>query len=85
MIIASAVKLPDGQVFIGKRYADAYRLAQDLLKSGKPLCGGEGFLTSGLIFLNRKEAYTYAKKTEQFNHHDTGCHGKDLFSEDLRP
>jgi hypothetical protein len=84
MIIASAVKLPDGQVFIGKRHADAYRLAQDLLKSGKPFCGEDGFLTSNLVFLDRKEAYTYAKKTGQFNRRDTGYHGKDLFLEDLR-
>jgi hypothetical protein len=83
MIIASAVKLPDGQIFTGKRHGNAYKLAQDLLKSGKPLCGEDGFLTSGLIFLDRKEAYKYAKKTRQFNRHDTGYHGKELFSEDL--
>jgi hypothetical protein len=83
MIIASAVKLPDGQIFTGKRHADAYKLAQDLLKSGKSLCGEDGFLTSNLVFLDRKAAYKYAKKTGQFNRCDTGYQGKDLFSEDL--
>jgi hypothetical protein len=83
MIIASAVKLPDGQIFTGKRHVDAYKLAQDLLKSGKPLCGEDGFLTSSLMFLDRKAAYKYAKKTGQFKRLDTGGHLKALFSEDL--
>jgi hypothetical protein len=62
VIIASAVKLPDGQIFTGKRHGDAYKLARDLLKSGRPLCGEDGFLTSGLIFLDRKEVYKYARE-----------------------
>jgi hypothetical protein len=85
VIIASAIKLPDGQIFVGKRHSDAYLSAQRILKSARALCGEDGFLTSKLEFLNRKEAYKYAKKTGQFNRKDTGSHynEKELYSEDL--
>jgi hypothetical protein len=85
VITASAVKMPDGQIFVGRRHKDAYLAAQTILKSDKPLSGEEGFITSALDFINRREAYRYARKNGQFRRRDTGNHyaGKELFSEDL--
>jgi hypothetical protein len=83
VIAASAIRLPDGRIFAGKRHTDAYLAAQTILTSTGPLCGEDGFITSALEFLNRGEAYKYAKKSEQFRRGDTGFHKKELYSEDL--
>ncbi len=85
MIIASAIKLNDGQIFVGKTHnAAIYNASVTLCLHGMPEME-QGFLTSKLEFLSRKEAYIYAKKTKQFKRRDTGNHynGKELFSEDL--
>jgi hypothetical protein len=86
MIIASAIKLADGQIFLGKRHGDAIFAAHKILGLDHVSFVEDGFLTSGFQFLDRKEAYKYAKKTGQFKRMDTGNHvyrGKELFSEDL--
>jgi hypothetical protein len=59
-------------------------MAMNILQYG-PVRGEEGFITTSLEFLNRKEAYKYAKKTGQLRRRDTGNHyaGKELYSEDL--
>jgi hypothetical protein len=76
--------MADGRVFVGKRHKDAYLAALSILQSGR-VGGEEGFITTSLEFLNRAEAYKYAKKTKQFRRRDTGNHyaGKELYSEDL--
>ena len=86
MIVASAIRLEDGQIFVGKRHSDALHVAGEILG----ICGvsvfEDGFITSNLEFLNRKEAYRLAKNNGQLNRKDTGDHrykGKQLFSEDL--
>jgi hypothetical protein len=86
MIIASAIKLPDGQIFVGKRHGDAGCAAYKILGIEKVSYSDTGFLTSNLEYLDRKAAYKYAKKTGQFKRKDTGNHGyngKELYSEDL--
>jgi hypothetical protein len=93
MIIASAVRLPDGQVFVGKRHGDAGRQAIDILGLGRVSYSDDGFITSGLRFLNRKEALVYAKEHGQFKRYELcnkdengnfyGYDGDELFSEDL--
>jgi hypothetical protein len=84
MIIASAIKTEAG-VFVGIRHSEAI---QQALKMRKFLPGEhftEGFITSALDFIDRREAYRYAKKNGQFRRRDTGNHyaGKELYSEDL--
>jgi hypothetical protein len=94
MIIASAVRLPDGQVFVGRRHGDAGRQAVELLGLDRVSYSDDGFITSGLRFLNREEALVYAKEHGQFRRYElwhnkdengnfNGYDGDELFSEDL--
>jgi hypothetical protein len=84
MIVASAIKLKDGQVFTGKRHSDAIESALSVFKDADihALLEGhtQGFLTSGLRFLDRFDALSYAKEKNQLLIKDrTG----GLTSEDL--
>jgi hypothetical protein len=90
VIIASAIKIGAG-VFIGLRHSDAI---QQAMKMGKFLRGEklqDGFITSSLKFLNRKEALVYAKEQGQFKRGQLGTlsgarsyyDGPELYSEDL--
>lgn len=82
-ITASAVKLKNGMVFVGKRHGDAMRHARNILDSDiKNLIIDDGFITSDLRFLNRFEAYKLAKENGQFRR-DYVCGLEELFSEDL--
>lgn len=97
MIIASAVKLKDGRVYIGKRHGDCYGQIKSLGMS-KELCkeSTQGFITDTLKFLNREEAYYHAYSEGQCEMQEpfeaNFCEGLErdienwkacLFSEDL--
>jgi hypothetical protein len=93
MIIASAVMTEKG-FFVGKRHGDAMLKAIDILGE-LPDIVDDGFITSDLKFLNRFEAFLYAKESNQFKRYElwykshpdrdlyTGYDGEQLFSEDL--
>lgn len=91
MIIASAIKLTDNRIFVGKRHTDATLNALEILglqsdfKFISPIFIEDGFITSELKFLNRKEALIYAKEHNQFRRDTSngGYDGEDLYSEDL--
>jgi hypothetical protein len=74
MIVASAIKLLDGRVFVGKRHGDCFKnLMAISIASGME--EGEsrklhfnctqGFVTDQLIFLNREEACFEAGRCNQ--------------------
>ena len=75
MIIASAIKLTDGRVFVGKRHGDCFKNLMDIYIStgmeheeARKLhfnCT-QGFITDSLVFLDRKQAYFEACKCDQF-------------------
>jgi hypothetical protein len=91
MIIASAIKLKDGQIFVGKRHADAIYAAHKILGFEHVSFTEDGFLTSDLRFLTRERAMKYAEAVGQFKREElqalAGCkngyNGPELFSEDL--
>jgi hypothetical protein len=92
MIIASAIKLKDGQIFLGKRHGDAIFAAHKILEVEHISFVDDGFLTSDLQFLSRKEALLYAKAHGQFKREEMqkkigrriySYNGDELFSEDL--
>jgi hypothetical protein len=71
MIIAAAIRLSNGSVFVGKRHSDCFRNAVSVLNVASPDFfpgnGGEqGFITDRLVFLDREEAYYEA-------HHNNQC------------
>jgi len=91
MIIASAIKLTDGRVFVGKRHCDCFKnlmsisisTGMDEEESRKLHINCEqGFITDSLLFLNREQAFYEAEKTGQFDKKGApiGC---CLMSEDL--
>ena len=61
MIIASAIKLTDGRVFVGKRHGDCFNNMHSILNPDHALTGGErptcGFINDRLQFLDRIEGY----------------------------
>jgi len=72
MIIASAIKLKRGDVFIGKRHGNCFKNYRDIMMSSennwnedtlKKECKEceQGFITSDLKFLTREEALDHAK------------------------
>lgn len=83
MIIASAIKLTDGRVFVGKRHGDCYSNYKLITKSDKPdgrtLNAFQGFINDRLEFLLRDEAYHEALACGQIE--DSGI--ELLYSEDL--
>ena len=66
-------------------------MAMDILGLEKVFYDDEGFIASDLKFLNRKEAFVYAKEHGQFKREElarlAGCTNpailEELFSEDL--
>ena len=68
MIIASAVKLSNGKVYIGKRHGDCYLQIKNFGLE-KALCTDsiQGFITDDLEFLNREQGYYHAYKNKQCN------------------
>lgn len=61
MIVASAIKLVSGRIFVGKRHGDCFENMHKILKVDKPLINEHrpicGFINDRLQFLNREEAY----------------------------
>jgi hypothetical protein len=93
-IIASAIQLTNGQVFIGKRHSDAQKSAITIMgKSNylKEKIIKDGFITDRLRFVGREEAYIIAKSNGQFKRYEiqkicgveNGYDGEELYSEDL--
>lgn len=94
MIIASAIRLINGETYIGKRHGDCFRNFRDIHKLAnskasdddlKRMCSGceQGFITSSLLFLKRMEAYDYARKTNQCGELFSDIDNIELLSEDL--
>jgi hypothetical protein len=93
-IIASAVQLTNGQIFVGKRHSDAQKNAMEILGKEEYLkekVVKDGFVTTLLRFVDRKEAYLIAKSNGQFKRNEiqkhcgieNGYDDKELYSEDL--
>jgi hypothetical protein len=88
-IIASAVKLGNGHIYVGKRHTDAQKNAVSILGEDNFLKArviDDGFITSELRFIKRKEAFILAKNNGQFKRYElqkSGYDGDELFSEDL--
>jgi hypothetical protein len=93
-IIASAIQLTNGQIFVGKRHSDAQKNAKEILGEDKYLKEKiikDGFLTTLLRFVGREEAYIIAKNNGQFKRYEiqkacgveNGYDGEELYSEDL--
>jgi hypothetical protein len=61
MIIASAIKTPDGSVFVGKRHGDCYKNMKQILGMSEPdersTRATQGFINDKLEFLTRVQAY----------------------------
>lgn len=69
MIIASAIKLPDGRVFVGERHGDCFQNMKTILRLDKPdktaIKSQQGFINDKLEFLTREEAYEEALVNKQ--------------------
>lgn len=94
MLIASAIKLTSGEIYVGKRHGDCFRNFRDIHRLAnskasdddlKRMCIGceQGFLSSSLLFLSRREAYEYARKTNQCEEIFSDIDNIELLSEDL--
>jgi hypothetical protein len=97
-IIASAVRVMyDGlysPIFLGKRHSDALKKLRFYFPN-EIVITEEGFVTTDLEFLNRKEALIFAKEHGQFKREELwfkahpnekefiGYNGGELYSEDL--
>jgi hypothetical protein len=84
MIVASAILLTDGRVFVGKRHNDCFSAYKKILQLEEPdesiRNAVQGFITDKLDFCGREEAYYYALSCGQLeNEKETPC----LMSEDL--
>ena len=89
MIVASAIRLSNGSVYVGKRHNDCFKNAIDInVLKGYSLeeawklhlnCE-QGFITDKLEFLNREEAFIHAGKNGQLKNNDGPAY---LTSEDL--
>jgi hypothetical protein len=93
-IIASAIQLTNGQIFVGKRHADAQKNAKSILGEDnylKEKVVKDGFITTLLRFVDRREAYLIAKSIGQFKRDEiqeacgikNGYNEPELYSEDL--
>lgn len=91
MIVAYAIKLSDGRVFVGKRHGDCFKnLMAISIASGmdgeqsRRLRFGciQGFITYGLVFMTREQAYFEAGKCNQFKNKEIP-HMAYLISEDV--
>ena len=69
MIVASAIRLANGSVFVGKRHGDCYLNAKTILGLEKPdettFSAEQGFINDKLQFLSRTEAYYEAYENGQ--------------------
>ena len=66
MIIASAVKLDNGKVYVGKRHGDCYKQIKSMGMSTEDCIGSsQGFITDSLKFLNREQGYYHAFENNQ--------------------
>lgn len=67
MIVASAVRLKDGRIFVGSRHGDCYAKMKSL-GIPKDECNSgavQGFVDDYLNFMNRNQAYYYALDYDQ--------------------
>lgn len=88
MVIASAIKLNNGSVYVGKRHSDCYEHVFDInVKAGmdyetaKQLhfnCE-QGFITDKLVFMSRARAWDEGYVCKQF----VDTEYNELYSEDL--
>lgn len=78
MIIASAIKLNDGRIFVGSRHGDCYAKMKELGVPKEDCNNGaiQGFINDYLYFLDRTEAYYIAFKNGQCGKHEynENCH-----------
>ena len=89
MIIAAAIQLRNGEVYVGKRHGDCLKNCLEINRRAGVLSDTEilalhkncaqGFITDKLCFLTRDEATFEAKKCNQIASTDIGS----LLSEDL--
>lgn len=89
MIIASAIKLTNGEIYVGKRHCDCFAHVIDLNRKTNLYSEAElmklhfncvqGFINSSLRFLNRAEAEYEAFECKQITETQTN----ELLSEDL--
>ena len=91
MIVASAIKLSDGRVFVGKRHGDCFKNLMSISialgmdeEAARRLhfnCT-QGFITDELAFLDREQAYFEAGKCDQFKNKEVPATAY-LISEDI--
>ena len=68
MIVAAAIMLSNGMIFVGKRHNDCFTNATKILKLETPTRLNnaiQGFLTSSGQFLSRVDAYYHAYTSDQ--------------------
>ncbi len=78
MIAASAVRMDDGKIYIGKRHHDCIKLAMATGYYTRVNQGQQGFITDADVFLTREEAAKIAYSLGQVPYKK-----KKLYSEDL--
>ena len=89
-IIESAIEM-DGNIFTGIRHGDACRQYMSITGASHCVYKKDGFITSKLRFIDRKEAYILAKQNGQFKREELALKAgsehvtslEELFSEDL--
>ena len=90
MLVASAVKMSNGSIFVGKRHGDCFKNYRDIMMSSgnnwtedllkaNSIGNVQGFITDDLRFLTREEALEHARAFHQVG--DGAI--LELFSEDL--
>jgi hypothetical protein len=91
VIVASAIKLSDGRVFVGKRHGDCFKTLMAIsIASGVEeeqsrklhFNCTQGFITDQLIFLDRVSAYEEAGSCGQLKKKGVSV-GAYLLSEDI--
>jgi hypothetical protein len=75
----SAIKLPSGEIFTGKRHCDCFKACYDAGKSHAAEI--QGFMTSENRFVGRREAREIAEKAGQLI--ERASKGVILYSEDI--
>ena len=89
MLVASAIQLTTGEVYVGKRHCDCFSNLIEINRLTGKYTGEElmklhigctqGFITDNLVFLNRYQAEHHAWKCKQI----TDTKYNELLSEDL--
>jgi len=97
MIVASAIKLVDGRVYVGKRHGDCFKnLAIIFIKTGMSaeeaikihLGCKQGFINDSLEFLTREEAYYEAfncRQCKEQHYVETRIQGFTITAENWKP